>query len=573
MENVNKKYIVVGAVAGGASAAARLRRLDEHASIILFEKGAYVSYANCGLPYYIGNVIEDRNKLFVQTAQSFHERFNIDVRIQTEVIAVNPEKKEITAREILTGNIYIESYDKLVLSPGAEPVVPPFPGVQSNKIFTLRNVPDTDTIKSFVSSKKNAKALVIGAGFIGLEMAENLHHLGHEVTVVEMNNQILAPLDFPIAAIAQQHLREKGLELMLNTAVESFEDKGETLLVNFKGGMQMEVDYVILSIGVRPDTRLAAAAGLQIGEARGIVVNEYLQTTHPDIYAVGDAIEFKHPITQKIGNTFLAGPANKQGRICANNIVFNNTNIYNGAINTAIVKLFDLTVGTTGMAAKHLKAAGISYLVSTTRSSSHASYYPNSKQITIQITFSPDTKKLLGAQVIGEDGADKRLDILATLIKNNGTIYDLTELEHAYAPPYSSAKDPVNMAGFVAENILNGILKVEQWDGFETTFAADENAMMIDVRNPDEVMSGAMEGSINIPLDTLRSNLNNIPKDKTIFVYCAVGLRGYLAQRILLQNGYKNVINLSGGYNLWNVCKTELQLSEKNIQHKSVELV
>ena len=573
MENVNKKYIVVGAVAGGASAAARLRRLDEHASIILFEKGAYVSYANCGLPYYIGNVIEDRNKLFVQTAQSFHERFNIDVRIQTEVIAVNPEKKEITAREILTGNIYTESYDKLVLSPGAEPIVPPFPGVQSNKIFTLRNVPDTDTIKSFVSSKKNAKALVIGAGFIGLEMAENLHHLGHEVTVVEMNNQILAPLDFPIAAIAQQHLREKGLELMLNTAVESFEDKGETLLVNFKGGMQMEVDYVILSIGVRPDTRLAAAAGLQIGEARGIVVNEYLQTTHPDIYAVGDAIEFKHPITQKIGNTFLAGPANKQGRICANNIVFNNTNIYNGAINTAIVKLFDLTVGTTGMAAKHLKAAGISYLVSTTRSSSHASYYPNSKQITIQITFSPDTKKLLGAQVIGEDGADKRLDILATLIKNNGTIYDLTELEHAYAPPYSSAKDPVNMSGFVAENILNGILKVEQWDGFETTFAADENAMMIDVRNPDEVMSGAMEGSINIPLDTLRSNLNNIPKDKTIFVYCAVGLRGYLAQRILLQNGYKNVINLSGGYNLWNVCKTELQLSEKNIQHKSVELV
>lgn len=573
MENVNKKYIVVGAVAGGASAAARLRRLDEHASIILFEKGAYVSYANCGLPYYIGNVIEDRNKLFVQTAQSFHERFNIDVRIQTEVIAVNPEKKEITAREILTGNIYTESYDKLVLSPGAEPIVPPFPGVQSNKIFTLRNVPDTDTIKSFVSSKKNAKALVIGAGFIGLEMAENLHHLGHEVTVVEMNNQILAPLDFPIAAIAQQHLREKGLELMLNTAVESFEDKGETLLVNFKGGMQMEVDYVILSIGVRPDTRLAAAAGLQIGEARGIVVNEYLQTTHPDIYAVGDAIEFKHPITQKIGNTFLAGPANKQGRICANNIVFNNTNIYNGAINTAIVKLFDLTVGTTGMAAKHLKAAGISYLVSTTRSSSHASYYPNSKQITIQITFSPDTKKLLGAQVIGEDGADKRLDILATLIKNNGTIYDLTELEHAYAPPYSSAKDPVNMAGFVAENILNGILKVEQWDGFETTFAADENAMMIDVRNPDEVVSGAMEGSINIPLDTLRSNLNNIPKDKTIFVYCAVGLRGYLAQRILMQSGYKNVINLSGGYNLWNVCKTELQLSEKNIQHKSVELV
>jgi NADPH-dependent 2,4-dienoyl-CoA reductase/sulfur reductase-like enzyme/rhodanese-related sulfurtransferase len=562
MEKKNK-YIIIGAVAGGASTAARLRRLEEHADILIFEKGAYISYANCGLPYYIGNVIEDRNKLFVQTAQSFKERFNIDVRIQTEVISINPELKQITAKNLITEEQYIESFDKLVLSPGAEPVVPPFPGVQNNKIFTLRNVPDTDTIKNFAAARKNAKALIIGAGFIGLEMAENLHHLGHTITVVEMNNQILAPLDFPIAAIAQQHLRSKGIELLLNTAVKSFEENGDKLTVHFNDNSTIETDYVILSIGVRPDIKLAANAGLKIGEAKGILVNEYLQTSHPDIYAVGDAIEFKNPITKKSMSTFLAGPANKQGRICANNIVNNNSSTYNGAINTAIVKLFDLTVGTTGMAAKHLKGAAIPHLVSTTRSSSHASYYPNAKQLTIQITFSPDTQQLLGAQVIGEEGADKRLDILATLIKNKGTIYDLMEVEHAYAPPYSSAKDPVNMAGFVADNIINKTLRVEQWDIFETKFRQTPNAILIDVRNPDEFAGGAIEGAINIPIDILRSKISELQKDAPIFVYCAIGLRGYLAQRILLQNGFTQVSNLSGGYTLWNTCKIEQGISNK----------
>lgn len=561
---MKKKYIIVGAVAGGASAAARLRRLDEHAQIILFEKGAFVSYANCGLPYYIGNVIEDRNKLFVQTAQAFNDRFNIDVRIQTEVISIDKEKKEITARNGLTGDVYTETYDKLVLSPGAEPIVPPFPGVESNKIFTLRTVPDTDSIKAFASAKKNAHAVVIGAGFIGLEMAENLHHLGHTVTIIEMNNQILAPLDFPIAAVAQQHLRQKGINLLLNTAVKSFEDKGETLNVIFNDDTVIPADYVILSIGVKPDTKLAATAGLQIGTARGIVVNQHLQTSNPDIYAVGDVIEFINPITKQTMNTFLAGPANKQGRICANNIVNNNIYTYNGAINTAIVKLFDLTVGTTGISAKHLKKSGIPYLTATTTSGSHAGYYPGAKQIIIQITFSPDTKQLLGAQVIGEDGVDKRLDILAVLIKNNNTIYDLMEVEHAYAPPYSSAKDPVNMAGFVAENILHNILHVEHWDTFEEHFKHTTNAMLIDVRNPEEYAGGAMEGAVNIPVNNLRANLNEIPKDKTIYVYCAVGLRGYLAQRILLQNGYNKVINLSGGYSLWKICQNELRLTEKN---------
>lgn len=564
MEKKNK-YIIIGAVAGGASTAARLRRLEEHADILIFEKGAYISYANCGLPYYIGNVIEDRNKLFVQTAQSFKERFNIDVRIQTEVISINPELKQITAKNLITEEQYIESFDKLVLSPGAEPVVPPFPGVQNNKIFTLRNVPDTDTIKNFAAARKNANALIIGAGFIGLEMAENLHHLGHTITVVEMNNQILAPLDFPIAAIAQQHLRSKGIELLLSTAVKSFEENGDKVTVHFNDNSTIETDYVILSIGVRPDIKLAANAGLKIGETKGILVNEYLQTSHLDIYAVGDAIEFKNPITKKSMSTFLAGPANKQGRICANNIVNNNTSTYNGAINTAIVKLFDLTVGTTGMAAKHLKSAAIPYLVSTTRSSSHASYYPNAKQLTIQITFSPDTKQLLGAQVIGEEGADKRLDILATLIKNKGTIYDLMEVEHAYAPPYSSAKDPVNMAGFVADNIINKTLRVEQWDIFEAKFRQTPNAILIDVRNPDEFASGAIEGAINIPIDTLRSKISELQKDAPIFVYCAIGLRGYLAQRILLQNGFMQVSNLSGGYILWNTCKIEQELSNKSV--------
>lgn len=557
------KYIIVGAVAGGASSAARLRRLDEQAEIIMFEKGAYVSYANCGLPYYIGDVIKDRTKLFVQTAQSFNSRFNIDVRIKTEVISINPEAKEISAKDLVNGKIYTEKYDKLILSPGAEPVVPPFPGVKNPKIFTLRNVPDTDNIKKFASSKKIAKAVIIGAGFIGLEMAENLHELGHDVTVVEMNNQILAPLDFPIAAIAQQHMRQKGVKLMLSTAVKSFDEVGETLKVNFNDDTSIEADYVILSIGVRPDTKLAVEAGLKIGEAKGIFVNEYLQTSNPDIYAVGDAIEFENPITNKSTNTYLAGPANKQGRICANNIVNGNTTKYLGAINTAIVKLFDLTVGSTGMAAKHLKAQNIPFVVSTTRSASHATYYPDAKQITIQIVFSPTTKQLLGAQVIGEDGADKRLDILATLVKNKATIYDLMEVEHAYAPPYSSAKDPVNMAGFVADNLVNKLLKVTQWDTFEEEYKNASNALLIDVRNPDEFARGSITGATNIPLDELRSHLESISKNKSLFIFCEIGLRGYLAQRILTQSGFANVTNLAGGFALWNVCNSEKKLSNK----------
>ena len=548
------KYIIVGAVAGGASTAARLRRMDEHAEIIIFEKGEYISYANCGLPYYIGDVIKDRNKLFVQTAAAFNQRFNIDVRVMTEVTAIDPANKTITAKDHLSGAEYQERYDKLVLSPGAEPVRPPLPGITAEGIFTLRNVSDTDYIKSYINKHNAKRAVIIGAGFIGLEMAENLHNLGMEVTIVEMAGQVLAPVDFPIAAMVQQHIRSKGVSLYLNTAVTGFEHTGAGIKVLLKTGNAIDADVVILSIGVRPDTKLALNAGLEIGAAKGILVNEYLQTSNPDIYAVGDAIEFKNPLTGQAMITYLAGPANKQGRICANNIALGNIHKYNGSINTAIVKVFEMTVGTAGMASKHLRAAGIEHIVSTTHNGSHAGYYPGSKQMTIQVAFSPADGRLLSAQVVGYEGADKRLDILAGVIKHNGTIYELVEFEHAYAPPYSSAKDPVNMVGFVAENILQKRLNVFYWNELHQINADD---LLIDVRTREEYLNGKIENSINIPVDEIRSRLTEIPKEKRIYIYCEAGLRGYLVQRILTQNGYNKVLNLSGGYKLWKNCFAE----------------
>jgi NADPH-dependent 2,4-dienoyl-CoA reductase/sulfur reductase-like enzyme/rhodanese-related sulfurtransferase len=550
------RYIIVGGVAGGAATAARLRRLDEHAEIVLFEKGEYISYANCGLPYYIGDVITDRNKLFVQTAAAFNKRFNIDVRVMTEVTAINPAAKTVTARNQVSGAIYEERYDKLVLSPGAEPVRPPIPGVSCKGIFTLRNVADADYIKSYVSnsSSNTRRAVIVGAGFIGLEMAENLHHLGFEVTIVEMGNQVLAPLDFPLAAMVQQHLRAKGVNLLLSNAVTGFVQAGDGLKVQLKNGETQYADVVVLSIGVRPDTSLAAKAGLKLGEAKGIWVNEYLQTSGPDIYAVGDAIEFKNPLTGRSMSSFLAGPANKQGRICANNIVLGNVQEYKGAINTAIVKVFDLTVATAGVASKHLHFAGIQHIISTTHSGSHAGYYPGPQQMTIQVAFTPGDGRLLGAQVVGYDGVDKRLDILASVIKKNGTIYDLVEFEHAYAPPYSSAKDPVNMAGFVAENILLERLNIFYWNEFDKI---SDNDLLLDVRTKEEFENGHIAGAVNIPIDEIRSRLGEIPKGTKVFIYCEAGLRGYLAQRILKQTGYNNVFNLSGGYRLWKNCIAE----------------
>ena len=554
------KYVIIGAVAGGASTAARLRRLDEKAEIVVFEKGEYISYANCGLPYYIGNVIKNRNALLIQTAASFKQRFIIDVRTLTEIIAIDASAKTVTARNHNTGEEYTESYDKLVLSPGAEPVRPPLPGIQNEGIFTLRNVADTDYIKAFVQQKSVKKAVVIGAGFIGLEMAENLHDLGLDVSVIEMGNQILAPLDFPIAAIAQQHIRSKGVNLLLNVAVSSFEKMEEGLKVILNNGEELDADVVIMSIGVRPDTRLADKAGIKLGAAKGIWVNEYLQTSDPNIYAVGDAIEFANPITGQSMNTYLAGPANKQGRICANNIVLGNVQKYHGAINTAIVKVFDMTIATAGTAVKNLDRAGIPYHVSTIHSGSHAGYYPGAQQMSIQIAFAPDGGRLLSAQIAGFEGVDKRIDILSSAIQRQANIFELAEFEHAYAPPYSSAKDPVNMAGFVAENILLERHQVYQWNQMDQI---SDDDILLDVRTPEEFERGHIPNAINIPVDSIRERIHELDLSKKIYAYCQAGLRGYLAQRILKQNGFDSVKNLSGGYQTWKTCHDETHIIDK----------
>lgn len=550
------KYLIIGGVAGGATVAARLRRMDEKAEVILFERGKYVSYANCGLPYYIGDTINNRNKLFVQTVQGFTSRFRINIRTEQEVSRIFPETKQVEVTNLNTGEIYTENYDKLVLSPGAEPLRPRIEGIESKKIFTLRNVPDTDTIKNYVNQEKPQTAVVIGGGFIGLEMAENLHELGIHVTVVEMANQVMAPLDYSMAAIVHHHLTSKKVNLLLEDGVSHFHESPEGVIVQLKSGKQVAADMVLLSIGVRPETLLAKEAGLSIGSLGGIAVNEFMQTSDPDIYALGDAVEVRHPITGKPALIPLAGPANKQGRMVADNIVFGNSRKYEGTMGTSIAKIFDLSVATAGANAKLLKREGIPYQSSYTHSASHAGYYPGAVPLSIKIIYSPDNGRLLGAQVVGFGGVDKRIEMLAQIIQHNGTVYDLTELEHAYAPPYSSAKDPVNMAGFVAENILTGKSKTIHW---REIAGLAPDTMRIDVRTKDEYSLGTIPGFVNIPIDELREHLGELPKDKPIVVTCAVGLRGYLAYRILVQNGFTNVRNLSGGYKTWSAATASVK--------------
>lgn len=539
------KHIIIGGVAGGATAAARIRRADEGAEIVMLERGKYISYANCGLPYYIGGVISDRERLFVQTPESFGKRFNIDVRVENEVVEIQPKEHTVTIRR-KDGSQYKETYDKLLLSPGASPVRPPLPGIDSEGIFTLRNVNDTDRIKTYLTTKSVKRAVVVGAGFIGLEMAENLHHAGVNVSVVEMGNQVMAPVDFSIAAHLHQHLTQKGVSLYLEQAVAAFERKGNEIRVILKSGETIVADMVILSIGVRPETTLAKAAGLRIGETGGIWVDEYLQTSEADIYAVGDAIEFPHPITGKPWLNYLANPANRQGRIVADNMVEGNKYAYEGAIGTAIAKVFDMTVASTGLAAKRLKQLGMEYAVSVTHSGSHAGYYPDALPLTVKLVFHPKTGKLYGAQSVGYDGVDKRIDQIALLIKQGGTVYDLIRLEHAYAPPFSSAKDPIAIAGYVASNIISGAMPAITW---RDLLATDRSSvMLLDVRTAEEFSFGSLPGAVNIPLDDLRERMQELPKDKEIIVFCAVGLRGYLAQRILRGHGYTAVRNLIGGY-------------------------
>lgn len=549
-------YLIIGGVAGGATVAARLRRMDEKANIILFERGKYVSYANCGLPYYIGDTINNREKLFVQTAKGFTDRFRIDIRTEQEVTAIRPDKKEVEIKNLSTGETYTETYDKLVLSPGAEPLRPSIEGIGSKKIFTLRNVPDTDTIKNYVNTENPKRAIVVGGGFIGLEMAENLHDLGIQVDVVEMANQVMAPLDFSMAAIVHRQLTDKGVGLHLEDGVSRFEEKDGGVTVHLRSGKQIATDMVLLSIGVRPETKLAKDAGLAIGERGGIAVNDYMQTSDANIYALGDAVEVRHLVTGQPALIPLAGPANKQGRIVADNIVFGNKKKYPGSIGTSIAKVFDLTVAAAGANAKLLQRNNIPYISSYTHGASHAGYYPGAVPLSIKILFAPENGKLLGAQIVGFNGVDKRIEMLAQVIQRGGTVHDLAELEHAYAPPYSSAKDPVNMAGFVAENILNKKSRIILWRELAELPA---DTIRIDVRTHDEYKLGTIPGFINIPVDELREHLDELPKEKPIVVTCAVGLRGYLAYRILVQNGFKHVRNLSGGYKTWSVATAPIK--------------
>lgn len=538
------KHIIIGGVAGGATAAARIRRIAETDEIILFERGAYISYANCGLPYYIGGTIADREKLFVQTPEAFSRRFAIDVRVNSEVIAIHPERGCVEVKSP-DGTIYEESYDRLLLSPGAAPFVPNLPGIGLPGIFTLRNVADTDAVKAYLKSHDVKRAVVVGAGFIGLEMAENLRDAGAQVAVVEMSDQVMAPVDYSMAAIVHQHLAQKGVALHLSTAVTSFEQKGDGIEVSLGDGGKLPADLVILSIGVRPVNDLAVKAGLETGSRGGIVVDEFLRTSARNIYAVGDAIEFPHPIDGKPWMNYLAGPANRQARIVADNMVNGDNVSYEGSIGTSVAKVFDLTVAATGMAAKRLRQENIPYLTATIHPNSYAGYYPGATPMAIKVVFAPETGRLLGAQIVGYDGVDKRIDQFARVIKDGGDVYSLIRTEHAYAPPYSSAKDPVALAGYVASNILSGKMNPIYWR--ELRDIDRRGITLIDVRTPEEFATGSLDGAVNIPLDDMRQLTAKIPADKPIVLYCGVGLRGYLASCILRQRGFSDVRNLVGG--------------------------
>ena len=548
------KHLIVGGVAGGATAAARIRRNDEKAEIILFEKGEYISYANCGLPYYIGGTIKERSSLFVQTPEAFGRRFNIDVRTQSEVIEIDIAKKEVKVRGE-DGSVYTENYDRLLLSPGATAVKPPIKGIESDGIFTLRNVYDTDRIKEYITKHRVQRAVIVGGGFIGLEMAENLHAAGAKVSVVEMAPQVMAPMDFSMAQIVHEHLVTKGVELHLGEGVVAFESNNDRIDVVLSSQKSIAADIVILSIGVRPTTNLARDAKIALGEVGGIRVDSFMQTSAEGIYAVGDAVEFEHPLLNKPWLNLLAGPANRQARIAADNMVLGNHTEYEGSIGTAIAKVFDITVASTGVPAKRLRELNIPYLTATIHPNSHAQYYPGAMPMTIKVVFSPDNGKLYGAQIVGVEGVDKRIDSYAMAIKQGLSITALMEIEHAYAPPFSSAKDPVAMSAYVASNILSGKMTPLYWRDLLTTNRAER--VLLDVRTPEEYALGTIDDAINIDLDNLRERLDEIPRDKPIYLFCGVGLRGYLASNILKANGYRDVRNLIGGIRTYNIATAD----------------
>jgi CoA-disulfide reductase len=546
---MNKKILIVGGVAGGASAAARIRRLDEDVQIIMFEKGEFISFANCGLPYHIGETIKERERLIVQTPEAMEGKFNIDVRINSEVTEVDEKNKKVKVNSKEKG-IYEESYDYLILSPGAKPIKPPIQGIDSDKIFTLRNIPDTDAIKALVDSKKVKSAVVIGGGYIGVEMAENLTHRGIKVALVEAAPHILAPFDSDMVTYAESELQDNGVGVILKDGVKAFKDYENRIGVILNSGKILETDMVILAIGVKPDTDFIKNTGIKLGSKGHILVNEYMQTNIPNIYAVGDAIEVVDFINKTNTTIPLAGPANKQGRIAADNICGLNSK-YKGTQGTSIIKVFDLTAANTGNNERTLERLNIPYKVIYVHPQSHAAYYPGSIPMSIKLIFNEEGK-ILGAQACGYDGIDKRIDDIATVMRLNGTVYDLEELELSYAPPYSSAKDPVNMAGFVAENVLAN--RVEMILPKDIDNRDKDNTILLDVRSTLESAAGYIEGTINIPLEVLRNRLNELDKSKEILIYCKIGLRGYIAYRILKSKGFK-VKNLTGGYSTYIMSK------------------
>lgn len=538
-----KKILIVGGVAGGASTATRLRRLDETSEIIMFEKGEYISFANCGLPYYIGDVIQNRDSLILQTPEKIKKRFNIDVRNNSEVIAVDSINKNVSVKKI-NGEVYTETFDYLVLAPGAKPILPPIEGISDDKIFTLRNIKDMDMIKNSLKDRNIKNSVVVGGGYVGVETAENLKHLGIETTLIEAGDNILSPFDYEISNHLEYELINNGINLLLKEKVIKFQDNNNTIKIYLESGKVIETELVILSIGVSPDTKFLENSGISLGEKGHIIVDEYLKTNIENIYALGDAILTNNLITNAQSFIPLAGPANRQGRIVANNI-FGEKEKYKGSLGTAILKIFNLTAASTGMNEKSLKNSNIPFDKIYLHPNNHANYYPGASPLSIKVLFNKENKRILGAQCFGKEGVDKFIDTIATTLHFKGTIDDLKELELAYAPPFLSAKSPANMAGFIGDNILNNRLNqifVEELRDYDSS-----KHFILDVRETIELVSGFFENSVNIPLSELRKRMEEIPKDKEIWTYCAVGLRGYLAERFLSQNGY-NVKNIAGGY-------------------------
>ena len=555
------KVVIIGGVAGGATAAARIRRLDEQAEIIVFERSGFISYANCGLPYYIGGTIEDDNNLTLQTPESFWRRFRVKVNVHHEVIAIHPDNKTVTVKNLENGKIFTESYDKLLLSPGAKPIKPRFEGIDSDKIFTLRTVEDTLRLKKYTDEYEPKSAVVVGGGFIGIEVAENLHDLGINITLVEATDQLMAPFDRDMASFIHAEILKNGIHLMLDTMVEGFADAACGIDVKLKNASTLHTDMVVMAIGVAPETTLAKDAGIKLGIKGGIVVNDKMETSIPDVYAVGDAVQIKNFVTDKDTLISLAGPANKQGRIAADNICGGNSH-YNGGQGSSVIKIFGMTAATTGINEKTAKLLGINADKVILSPMSHAGYYPGGKIMTLKVLFEKDTYRLLGAQIVGFDGVDKRIDVLATAIRAGIKGYELTELDLAYAPPYSSAKDPVNMVGYIIENIKNGIVKQWYYEEDET-LPRDGSITLLDTRTPMEYRIGHAKGFINIPVDELRERIDELDKSKPVYIICQSGLRSYIASRILMGNGF-DAYNFAGGFRFYNAVHNDKALNKKS---------